>query len=333
MPVKANFKRYLSFEISFNKIRGDMEFIHFAFYFGLLLFLILVINKGYKIATSPVHLRWELYPVAHEKGKAKYGGSYLEDFEWWTKPRERDLLNEIWTMFQEIVFLKGVWEHNRPLWFGSFPFHYALYLYIVTTLLAWVGLIFDWSSSLNPALQSNLFDTLLNVLLWIASILGIVGAIILLLKRIFDENLRLYSNPSHYFNILLIGSLYVTSFIWLTSSDNAIGEFLGFYRGVFTFSSVGNLPVIGYIHFYLLSFFLFYLPFTHMTHFFTKYFTYHKVRWDDEPNFPDSKIRKKLLEQLNFPVQWSAPHIAADGRKTWLVIASSPLPTKEDNNG
>jgi hypothetical protein len=70
-----------------------------------------------------------------------------------------------------------------------------------------------------------------------------------------------------------------------------------------------------------------------MTHFFTKYFTYHKVRWDDEPNFPDSEIRKKLLEQLNFPVQWSAPHIAADGRKTWLVIASSPLPTKEDNNG
>lgn len=59
-----------------------MEFLHFAFYFGLVIFLILVISKAIKIATAPVHLRWELYPVAHEKGKAHYGGSYLEEFEW-----------------------------------------------------------------------------------------------------------------------------------------------------------------------------------------------------------------------------------------------------------
>lgn len=310
-----------------------MEFIHFAFYFGLLLFLILVIRKGYKIATSPVHLRWELYPVAHEKGKAKYGGSFLEDFEWWVKPMKKDLLGELWTMFQEIVFLKGVWEHNRPLWFGSFPFHYALYLYIVFSVLSLFGLIFNLVDIGQINSESNFYVLLLKILLWVASVLGIVGSIILLFKRLFDENLRLYSNPSHYFNILLIGSLYLTSFLWLIISDNTIDEILGFYKGVFTFSSIGNLPVVGYFHFYLLSFFLFYLPFTHMTHFFTKYFTYHKVRWDDEPNFPDSKIRKKLIEQLNFQVQWSAPHIGADGRKTWLVIASSPLPTKEAKNG
>lgn len=309
-----------------------MELIHFAFYIGLLTFLVLVLNKVIKIATAPVHLRWELYPVAHEKGKNRYGGSYLEDFEWWTKPLEKSIFGELWTMFQEIVLLKGVWEHNRSLWFGSAPFHYALYLYIIFTILAWIGLIFG----INPNetnYQANSFILLLNVILWFASILGIIGAIILLIKRILDENLRLYSNPSHYFNIILIGLLYVTSLIWLLSSETALNEIQGFYFGVFTFSKIPNLPPIGYIHFYLLSFFLFYLPFTHMTHFIMKYFTYHKVRWDDEPNFPESKIRKKLLKQLNFPVQWAAPHIGADGRKTWLVIASSPLPTKENQNG
>lgn len=309
-----------------------MEFLHFAFYIGLVVFLVLVFSKALKIATAPVHLRWELYPVAHEKGKASYGGSYLEEFEWWNKPLKKDLIGEIWTMFQEIVFLKGVWEHNRSLWIGSAPFHYALYLYIVFTILTLVGLIFG----LDPAstgFQSHWYSQLLTAILWITSILGILGAIILLYKRIFDENLRLYSNPSHYFNIVLIGMLYVTSLLWLISSGNTTGNLFGFYQSVFTFTPLPEIPTIGYIHLYLLSFFLFYLPFTHMTHFFMKYFTYHKVRWDDEPNFPNSKIRKKLMQQLNFPVNWSAPHIGADGRKTWVVIASSPLPIKENKNG
>lgn len=309
-----------------------MEFLQIAFYIGLVVFFILVIIKGWKIATAPVHLRWELYPVAHEKGKASYGGSYLEEFEWWNKPLKKDLLGEIWTMFQEIVFLKGVWEHNRPLWIGSAPFHYALYLYIVLTLLTFLGLIFGLDP-VSSEFEANWFVQILTAIFWISSILGIVGAIILLFKRIFDENLRLYSNPSHYFNIILIGMLYVSSLIWLLNSENATGDLFGFYKSTFTFSQHPEIPTIGYIHLYLLSFFLFYLPFTHMTHFFMKYFTYHKVRWDDEPNFPNSKIRKKLMQQLNFPVQWSAPHIGADGRKTWVVIASSPLPIKENKNG
>ncbi|MGB9771022.1 MAG: respiratory nitrate reductase subunit gamma [Candidatus Kapaibacteriota bacterium] len=309
-----------------------MEFLHFAFYIGLVTFVILVISKGVKIANAPVHLRWELYPVTHEKGKARYGGSYLEEFEWWNKPLKKDLIGELWTMFQEIVFLKGVWEHNRSLWIGSAPFHYALYLYILLTIFTLLGLIFGLNPS-SAEFNANLFVQLIGIIIWIASILGILGAIILLLKRILDNNLRLYSNPSHYFNIILIGMLYVTSLFWLLTSENAVREIFGFYSAVFTFSSLPELPTVGYIHLYLLSFFLFYLPFTHMTHFFMKYFTYHKVRWDDEPNFPNSKIRKRLMEQLNFPVHWSAPHIGADGRKTWLVLASSPLPIKENKNG
>ncbi|MCX7909541.1 MAG: respiratory nitrate reductase subunit gamma [Ignavibacteria bacterium] len=309
-----------------------MELIHLAFYLGLIIFLVIVFAKAIKIATAPVHLRWELYPVAHEKGKAHYGGSYLEEFEWWTKPLQKNLLGEVWTMFQEIVFLKGVWEHNRSLWFGSAPFHYALYLYVVFTILTLLSLIFGLTPTIEGFSNHSIIK-FLNVLLWISSIFGIIGAIVLFLKRIFDSNLKLYSNASHYFNILLIGALYVTSFIWLLSSENTIQEIFGFYLGVFSFSQIPSLPIVGYIHFYLLSFFLFYLPFTHMTHFFMKYFTYHKVRWDDEPNLPGSKFRKKLMEQLNFPVQWSAPHIGADGTKTWLIIASSPLPTKEKKNG
>ncbi len=84
-------------------------------YVAVCVFAIGFIWRASRIAKMPVHLRWELAPVPHEKSRASYGGSYLEEFEWWTKPREKSLLNEGFYMFQEIVFLKGVWERNRPL--------------------------------------------------------------------------------------------------------------------------------------------------------------------------------------------------------------------------
>ena len=36
----------------------------------------------------PTHLRWELYPLASEK-KRTWGGSYLEEPEWWTREKGR----------------------------------------------------------------------------------------------------------------------------------------------------------------------------------------------------------------------------------------------------
>jgi len=65
----------------------------------------------YKQITMPLHVRWELYPVKHEAGKkAEYGGSYMEERNWWGKKRERSLFNEIKYMVPEILLLRGLWE-------------------------------------------------------------------------------------------------------------------------------------------------------------------------------------------------------------------------------
>ena len=43
----------------------------------------------YRQMTLPVHVRWEIYPVQHETAaKVAYGGSYLEEIDWWEKKRE-----------------------------------------------------------------------------------------------------------------------------------------------------------------------------------------------------------------------------------------------------
>jgi len=87
-------------------------------YLSVVIFAAVVIYRIIKITSTPVHLRWELYPVPHETGKkAKYGGSYLEELDWWTKPLHGSKLGQLSVMIPEILFLKGVWESNRGLWF------------------------------------------------------------------------------------------------------------------------------------------------------------------------------------------------------------------------
>jgi hypothetical protein len=67
-----------------------------------------------------------------------------------------------------------------------------------------------------------------------------------------------------------------------------------------------------------------------MTHFIAKYFTYHEVRWNDEPNEKNSKIEKEIDKVLQYPVSWSAPHIKGDGKKNWVDVATT---MEDDKNG
>lgn len=308
-----------------------MVFLYIFFILSVIVFFVAVIQRIIRIASAPVHLRWELYPVPHEKGRAHYGGSRLEEVNWWEKKQEKDHLGEIKVMFPEILFLKGVWDHNRALWIGSFPFHFALYLFSANIFLCILGGIFITSGSqvtYDSAGLAGLLYHFINILAWAGAIIGILGSLRLFIVRIADKNLRLFSTPSHYFNIVLIGAIYLTVFIWLIQGHDFVEGITGFYAGMFTFSAI-DMPTIGYWHIIISLLFLIYLPFTHMTHFFTKYFTYHKIRWEDEPNVVGGDIATKVAKYLNQPVTWAAPHIGADGTKNWIAIATSNPLKKE----
>jgi nitrate reductase gamma subunit len=73
--------------------------------------------------------------------------------------------------------------------------------------------------------------------------------------------------------------------------------------------------------------FIFYLPFTRMVHFFSKYFTYHEVRWDDRPMEKGGTLERRMMEALNFGVDWSAAHVKTG--KTWAEVATT-LPEDDD---
>jgi len=65
-----------------------------------------------------------------------------------------------------------------------------------------------------------------------------------------------------------------------------------------------------------------YIPMTHMSHFIAKYFTYHSIRWDDRATAKNDQIARKIAEALSFKPTWAAPHMFADGTRTWVEVAT-----------
>lgn len=313
-----------------------MTVLHILTYLSLLIFIVVLLSRVIRIATAPVHLRWELYPVPHEKGRAHYGGSRLEEVDWWTKKQHKDHMGELKVMVPEILFLKAVFEHNKELWYGTFPFHFGLYLLIGNMALLALAAIMGISGAPVYAEATGISYIVyfaIQILTWSGSIIGTIGSIRLFFARVIEQKLRLFSTPSHYFNIILIGAIYISLLLWMITDPLCIETLTGYYAALFTFSGpLPELPAIAYLHIYTVLLFIAYLPFTHMTHFITKYFTYHSVRWEDAANTPENKMQDKIMSYLNQPVTWAAPHIGADGTKTWLAIASSPVPSPEKKN-
>jgi nitrate reductase gamma subunit len=284
-----------------------------------------------------MHLRWELYPVAHEAGKVDYGGSYLEDSEWWKKPRHKSMLSELKVMVPEILFLVALKEHNPRMWWRSFPFHFGIYLVIASTVLMGIkGMLRMLYPQILEGASGSLFQLGIVALGVTGLILGIIGAVGLLHRRMVVWELRDYSAPADFFNLLLFVIVFGFALVgflilrldFFSGVSTLIGNLLTF-RMVPPEASgaAASLPLLSAA---LMSLLLAYIPLTHMSHFVGKYFAYHSIRWNDEPNLPGGNEEEKIKMMLNRPVSWAAPHIRGEGKKTWADVATN-IPDEEED--
>lgn len=293
-------------------------------YVLLVVFVVAFIYRSVKIAKMPVHLRWELAPVPHEKGKGHYGGSYLEEPEWWSKPREKDHIAEITYMVKEIAFLKALFEHNRQLWWFSFPFHAGLYLLTAMAGLLLVGGL----SGLAGFSMPGFLTTLIQVLAATGYLLGGFGALGVLLSRLLQPHLRSIATPLTFVNLLILLAFFVTGAWAAFSLPTFVDGLNGFLGALLSANLEVQFPAILTTHLFLAGLFLAYLPFTPMMHFVAKYFTYHEIRWNDDPLVPGSKTDLEIQELLQQPVTWAGSHLRADGKKNWVDIVTD-TPKKE----
>jgi nitrate reductase gamma subunit len=306
-------------------------------YLCFAVFVIVVSARIYKQVSLPVHFRWELYPVQHEpKEKAAYGGSYMEEVNWWEKNRHKSLANEIRYMAPEILLLRGLREENRRLWSVSFPFHFGLYLLFGTLFLLIVeAILMVFGCKIYPG--TGTFSSFLYYLTiltgFLGLVLGLVGVTGLIRKRLTNAELRNYSSPLDYFNLFFFQLFFVVGLLTWLFLDHSFGSARYYLYSLITFGgrpegSAVDTGVLGTLTVLLGSLLFAYIPLTHMSHMFMKYFMYHNVRWEDTPNLKGSHLEAAILENLGFKPTWISPHIGADGKKTWSEIANPK--SKED---
>jgi nitrate reductase gamma subunit len=298
----------------------SLSILQISSYGTLIIFIIGIIIRWKKWSSMPIHLRWELYPVPHEAGRFHYGGSYLEDIDWWNYERKTTLIGELKELFAEMLFIKRVYKYKRQLWWITYPFHTGIYL-----ILIWFALLFLNSVIVyygNVAISSNiLWNQFIYYAVLIVGSIGIIittlGTIGLLIKRYSDPSMRKYTTGIEYFNLLFILVTLITGIIaWYYDPDFSIAKtymisLISF--GNYSLPQLGNVIVV---HVILLQLLWIYIPFSKMSHFIGKYFTYHKVLWDDTPNLRKSDIETKVKELVTLKLPWNAPHIKKN--KTWL---------------
>lgn len=267
-------------------------------------FFALSLRKAAQFARMRIHARLDLYPMPREGGgRAAYGGSYMEEPEWWTKPRQLDEVNEFKDILKEMLFIKKLYVNQRALWVGSFAMHMGFYV------------LFGWSILLLISVlwHPDFFVTGTWIVGAVGFALGLLGTVILLVRRTTDRVLVKYTTPLEYVNLVLLLSVLLTgAYVWMfEASPFVVAE------RVLTLQAEGLPPII-VVHLVLLGIAFLYIPLSKMSHYVGKFFAFHKVLWDNDPNLPGSDVERRLQQAAARPAQtgWSASKPAQPSSET-----------------
>jgi nitrate reductase gamma subunit len=299
-------------------------------YLAFLIFIVATLKKVITVAGMPRHLRWDLYPIAHE-GPA---GSSFQRPEFWNQPRTVSLPHELAEMAEEILFLKRTFLYNRKMWNFSYPMHVGFYLIIGWLGLVKFGALLEIFTGLKITAASTMFwaqavNTVTVVVGAGGLVLGLIGCLGLLWMRLTDENLRDFSSPVTFLNLYLLIALFAVGLAAWLVNDPTFVLARSYAVSLYTFQPMA-LPPLMTLEAFLFGAFLIYLPFSRMLHFAAKYFFYHNIMWDDEPLVVGGSLDKAIGGYLNYKMSWGAPHLKEGS--TWLEQATTN-PTKPKEEG
>ncbi len=287
-------------------------------YFAYVFIVAMYTKKALKWLGMPTHIRWDLYPVIHEENY-RYGGSYFEHMDWWTRVRNRAHVRGLLYLLKEYFTLGEYFKKNVGYWYFLYPWHIGFILIITFHILCFFGaLLMVFGITVSPD-SADVLGVIFYYAIFLAGVISFVtgafGSIGVLVKRIVDKNLSLYASPLNYFTylftlVVFLSGLYAWYFV-----DPAFSEYRDFWKGLLTLDYITVKPG-AVVHILLFNFFLVYLPFTRSMHYVTRFFAFFLIRWDDEPNRRGSELEKRLENLVAQKITWSAPHVRQG--ETWL---------------
>ena len=274
---------------------------------ALIAFLGLSVKKFMEYGKLPQHGRQDLYPIPLESDeKMHYGGSYMEEDKWYEKERHHNLKGEIVDMLVEMLFIKKLFVNQNNFWWLSYSLHLGMYVAIAWSVLMLFGAFLSEGFLYTAAV---LVGTVCGIA---AGVLMTVGCIGLLCKRLFVKEFKNYTTPQEYFNLIALMAVSVSGLlVWLGDMKFEFGRNIA--RAMFTFSPIADVTPMLTVFIVLLAFISVYIPLTKLSHYVGKYYTFHKVIWDNEPNLPGSKVEANILASQAKPkdpnaLKWGAPH-------------------------
>ena len=269
-------------------------YLQVAAYLSILAFSAGVLYKVFRWSRMPFHLRWDIQPVPHDPAHAT-GGSSLQFEKWWEKPGKPDAANELKELLLEMLFIKRAFKQDKGFWLATYLFHGGTYL-----MLLWAALLAVWAAAAPPVVPQ-----LAEGAGWLGISCMALGSISLLGIRAGGSSRR-YTTPAEFLNLAFVIALPLTGF-YAWSADPGFGAAEMFVASLVSPATHVALSSAMVLNLALIAVFLAYLPFTKMTHFVGKYFTYHRVIWEDAPlSERDAEVVQKYL---GAPISWSAPHI------------------------
>ena len=285
-------------------------------WFALIFFFAASIRKAMYYANLPLHGRQDLYPVPlNDEEKNAYGGSYMEEDKWYEKPHHHNMKGMIIDMLGEMLFIKKLFINQNRFWWISYALHLGIY-----AALAWTALLFFAALST----EGSIFYTIWKVLLTIAGLVSgglmTIGAAGLIGKRLFAYEFKIYTTPQEFFNLFFLLAVAVTGLLTFVLNGFSFNYGIAIASAMLGFDpllevcaamGVTNTGIL-LVHIILLGLVMLYIPLCKMSHYVGKYFTFHNVIWDTDPNLPGSKIEQRVIDDQRIKVapekNWSAPH-------------------------
>lgn len=291
-------------------------------YLAVIVFLVKTVSTVLKYLNMPRHLRWDLYPVAHQGPE----GSKYQKVDFGNLPPHISLFHELKEMSQEMLFIKKAYVNNPKVWQGSFPLHAGLYLGIIWLVLLLAGAIVELSGG-KVAADSSIVPMIIYyatiVTGGIGFVAGLWGSLVLLWLRVTDEAMQDMSDFVSYLNLGVMICLFGTGVAAWQLADPAFAIMRQHTIHLLTLHPVAVSQPLVVLQMLAFCVFMIYLPFSRMAHFVAKYFFYHNIMWDDEMMKRNSPMEKDIATYLHYNMTWSAPHIRKNG--TWLdQVMSGP---------
>jgi len=213
-------------------------------------------------------------------------------------PLPKSKLASSCSLIKDVIFFRKLFENNKSLWTGTFLFHIGLFLALIGHF---VGIPFEGNQFVLLGFSIKESNYLSNMLGGLAGIMLFAGLFILLIRRIMLFEIRVLSDPSDYFDLVILLLIALTGNGMRFLSPLEYAQAKTYLLGILTFTPVPVPDNIWFIlHFTMVLILIIYFPMSKMFHCIGAFFLQAIIKRNKGTEI-NKDMHKEIEEQVFYP--------------------------------